>query len=276
MIRSIKNYLLGGLLVIAASAYSNEELMLWEMTPDATDETITVKAYVPGNGVPLSRVILTEGGITDALTVSVAWADGDNFSVIRNNEKQIFAKTEGTDGFTGALPDEGGDGPYNAFYPQNHSSSETSMNLYLASNNTGNLNPNTAYMSAVSEDGEAFEFKHLTALLKPTFTGIPDNEIIKTVNVQLMTCGYYNIVETNLIIPVKTSHTLHSLTMSTCVRWLRGSPWIFLSLQTRRIILLQLVELGQLYTTIIAMAKTQKKEWSLDIAIEQPVGEGTE
>ena len=42
--KSIKNYLLSGLLVIAASACSNEELMQPEVTPDATGETVTVKA----------------------------------------------------------------------------------------------------------------------------------------------------------------------------------------------------------------------------------------
>lgn len=72
MMKSIKNYLLSGLLVIAASACSNEELMQPEVTPDATGETVTVKAYLPDNGAPLSRVALAEGGTDKAPTVSVS------------------------------------------------------------------------------------------------------------------------------------------------------------------------------------------------------------
>lgn len=62
MRKNIQNYLLGALLVMATSACSNEELMQPEATPDATGEVVTVKAYVPGNGAPMTRVALTAGG----------------------------------------------------------------------------------------------------------------------------------------------------------------------------------------------------------------------
>ena len=174
-------YLLSGLLMISASACSNEELMQPEVTPDATGETVTVKAYLPDNGAPLSRVALAEGGTDKTPTVSVSWKDGDKFSVIRNRQNQTFTKADGTNEFTGTLPDAEGSGNYLAVYPAKSNWIGQVASVDLSSQAAGGLNPNLTYMYAISADGKTFEFNHLTALLKPSFTGIPSEETVSSV-----------------------------------------------------------------------------------------------
>ena len=52
-------YLLGGMLVMAASACSEEELMSSNDQVATQEERVTVMAYVPNDNAPISRITLT-------------------------------------------------------------------------------------------------------------------------------------------------------------------------------------------------------------------------
>lgn len=285
MRKNIQNYLLGALLVMATSACSNEELMQPEVTPDATGEVVTVKAYVPGNGAPLTRVALTAGGTEDAPTVSVAWKDGDKFTVIRNGNYLDFTKAAGTNDFTGTLPDAGGSGLYYALYPAEKGLTGAYSYVDLTSQGSGSLNPNLTYMYATSEDGQTFEFQHLTALLKPTFTGIPAGETVTSVAI---VCDAPTLKSQNL-----TNNTVYQ-SFDNDISFTALPAYIYLPPMTtgQKLVLTVTTDqntyaatltaqkdivAGKLYTTTIALqASALTTEWTPNITAVQPVGEGTE
>ena len=283
--KSIKNYLLSGLLVIAASACSNEELMQPEVTPDATGETVTVKAYLPDNGAPLSRVALAEGGTDKAPTLSVSWKDGDKFSVIRNRQNETFTKADGTNEFTGTLPDAEGSGNYLAVYPAKSKLIGQVASVDLSSQAAGGLNPNLTYMYAISADGKTFEFNHLTALLKPSFTGIPSEETVSSVAISSDEPTYKDQdVMNNNTIKRAFDYNISFTALPTYIYLPSmgvGKKLVFIvatnkDTYTATLTTKKAIEAGKLYTTTIALEKSARTDWEPGIVSVQPVGEGTE
>lgn len=284
MRKNIQNYLLGALLVMATSACSNEELMQPEATPDATGEVVTVKAYVPGNGAPMSRVALTAGGTEDAPTVSVAWKDGDKFTVIRNGNYLDFTKAAGTNDFTGTLPDAGGSGLYYALYPAETGLTGAYSYVDLRSQGSGSLNPNLTYMYATSEDGQTFEFRHLTALLKPTFTGIPAGETVTSVAIVCDAPTEKSQDLTNNTVNNSWSKSISFTTLSAYIYlppMTTGQKLEFTVSTNQNTYAATLtaqkdIVAGKLYTTTIALDASVSTEWKPGTSAVQPVGEGTE
>ena len=279
-------YLLGGMLVMAASACSEEELMSSNDQVATQGERVTVMAYVPSDNAPISRITLTEEESNETPTISVAWADEDEFSVIRGNENQTFNKANGENTFTGTLPDVDGSGNYYAFYPKNPSLDITDVTIDLWQGQNGELNPKNTYMYAVSEDGKTFKFKHLTALLKPTFKGIPEGHTVKSVNIlsDVATRWYHDLttgdIEMRNDYNIKTFSKLPNYIylppmavgkkLEFVVTTNEGGAYVAI-LTTKKAI-----EAGKLYSSTIQLGEPTRTEWQPGIASVQPSGEGTE
>lgn len=284
MMKRHLKYLLGGLLVVAASACSEEELMQPMENPVTTQgEIVTVNAYVPDDGAPMTRVALTPGGTDEAPTVSVAWAEGDEFIVYRGGEVQTFTKAEGENTFTGTLP-TAGEGNYYAAYAGGNIDDGTAI-VSVMQEQTGKLESIKTCMYAVSEDGKNFRFKHLTALLKPTFVGIPEGHTVNRVEIlsDVATEYEYNLITGAVndlyytIGPIKSHPTYIYLPpmaegkkLEFVVTTKEGGGYVAV-LTTRKPI-----EAGKLYTTTINLGEPTRTAWQPGIGSIPPAGEGTE
>lgn len=152
------------------TACSNEDV-LQNLTSVQEGRQVTVTATLP-NETPNSRVTLTEDNTdVNAPVVKVAWNEsGETFSVMTTTSAaQIFTQTGGTT-FGGTLPD--GDAPYYAFYPATATSENATAVAYDLTAQDGTLNQDYAYMYATSTDGTAYNFNHLTAIVKFTLSGM--------------------------------------------------------------------------------------------------------
>ena len=167
------NLLLCGLIAMLFSACTKDELA--EINSQPLGEMVSVTAYAAGSGEN-TRVSYTDkdGSYT------LAWEDEESFSVIRGGDNKTFSKTTPGNTFTGVLP--GGDGTYYAVYPTTAATSlyEVPYNL---TTQKGVLDSEKTLMYASSADGTKFKFHHSTAILKVTFSGLPDNAKIKNVAV---------------------------------------------------------------------------------------------
>ena len=168
-------WLLGGLVAMAFSACTNEDSLPNDNTL-APVKKVQVTAYAPGDEVE-SRVAFNE----DGGNISLSWNKQESFSVIWNNGEGdkgnvTFSKNSVGNVFDGELPAEG-TGPYYAIYPKTTSTDYTDCTAVLDGSNP--------YMYATSTDGEEFHFQQATALLKATFSGLPNDAAIKKVKVFL-------------------------------------------------------------------------------------------
>ena len=167
---------------VALAACSNDDELLDNNVVNnspAKGEKVTVIATLPSDG---SRLALEE----ENNIIKVDWKEsGESFTVmntedVMNEENEtayVFTQTEG-DAFTGTLPTAVEDKPYYAFYPAIDLSDETETFSpdhvpYSFLMQDGTLNEANTLMYATSEDGEQFDFHHLTAIVKFTLTGLP-------------------------------------------------------------------------------------------------------
>lgn len=175
-------WILGGLVAFAFTACTNEEFANTDLKQPAKGEVVSVTAYMPGEKAD-SRVTFSD--VQDAENVndskvSLSWDEGDSFSVYSGNSYSNFtyqADQAEDNVFTGILPSEDWSATaYYAVYPsvpvtELPISNEEQPNItFDLSNQTGALDDSKTYMLASSESGLSYQFCHLTAILKPTFT----------------------------------------------------------------------------------------------------------
>lgn len=184
-------YLCIVMLSMFAFACNNHQEEFDSLVPSDMDEII-VKAVLPdGAG---SRVTLIPGENEDGNPiVDITWDKEDAFWVLQCVvEGQLFSKTEEGNLFTGTLPVDGQD-DFVAFYPPVVQENGQGWRLDEAvpvelDKQTGSLDKNKTYMTAKSADGKSFVFHHLTALLKPSFSGFPSDVNINRIIVGVSKC----------------------------------------------------------------------------------------
>ena len=153
-----------GLMALAACS-NNDELL----NNENLGGKVTVTATVPG-GASGSRVTLTEDNETtpEQPTIKVEWETEESFSVIRGTDNVTYSKNVEGNIFTGEAH-TATEGDYYAFYPTTDATATDAL-PYDLSTQTGALDEAKTYMYAKSENGEKYEFHHLTALVKFTLT----------------------------------------------------------------------------------------------------------
>ena len=169
-IMKTNNWILGGLMAMAFTACTNEELTENNSQQPAKGEVVSVTAYMPGSE-DNTRVTPTDNGVS---LVSLAWDKNDSFTVIQGNAYTNFTNGDGGGNtFTGVLPDDTStdDDNFYAVYPALSVSeaSERSASVTVPfdlSTQTGALNASMTYMYASSSHGLSYQFKQLTAILK--------------------------------------------------------------------------------------------------------------
>ena len=171
-------WILGGVLAMAFTACTNDDVLPADNTL-ASGKKVQVTAYAPGDGAD-SRIAFND----NEGTFSLSWNTEESFSVIRGGANQTFSNGEsGGNIFEGDLP-TAGEGTYYAVYPANADAADHTAVPYDLSVQTGAMNSNSTYMYASSEttgDATSFQFQHATAVLKATFSGLPDDVEIKQV-----------------------------------------------------------------------------------------------
>jgi len=198
-----RNYVWAAALLMLA-ACSNEDVLTTTDNPDRGNEgqRVTVTATLPGND---SRLALQEATENGKNIIKVAWNEsGETFTVMTTAEQQVtneaddggilFTQTEG-DQFTGTLPTAVSGQPYYAIYPaldMLYTDGEGNVSYYYEDDQGyaitsfsatqvpgislqgGTLeNISMPLMYATSTDGQQFDFHHLTAIVKFTLTGLP-------------------------------------------------------------------------------------------------------
>ena len=174
--KTIFRLLCGWMAIALTTACSHEELLPTEpMQKPAEGKMVSVKAYTPGEQAA-SRLAFDDQG-TEGLKLS--WRKGDIFTALIGGEKVMFAYNESSKEFT-AIVNESvtlTDG-LKAYYPA-YSGENFEKDFFIQ---TGTLNSATTYMEGVYE-GDAFRFTHSTAILKATFSGLPQNAVISSIAV---------------------------------------------------------------------------------------------
>ncbi len=180
--------LLCGWMAIALAACTGDELQQIEpLQKPVAQKTISVKAYTPSEQAA-TRLDFTEE--TDG-SLSLAWTAGDAFTAVIGGEKVMFAYNESSKEFTANVAQDvtltdGLKAYYPAYYGENFEKDFSTQ--------TGTLNSATTYMEGVYE-GDAFKFTHSTAILKATFSGLPQNAVISSIQISGavdITIAYYN------------------------------------------------------------------------------------
>ena len=169
----------GMITLTAITACTNNELaQMVETQCPASGKVVSVTAYTAGDRTNL-RVAYASNETDNGFTLT--WDTEESFSVIRGGENQTFSKDAEGNTFTGTLPTDG-EGDYYAFYPVTEATDADAAVLDLATQ-TGTLDSDKTYMYATSTDGETFNFEHRTAILKATFSGLPEDATISNVMV---------------------------------------------------------------------------------------------
>ena len=176
-------WILGGLMAIAFTACTGDELMQNPEQQPAEGEVVTVTAYAPGNNTN-SRVEFNES-TTQGVSFDLSWSDDDKFSVIVDGSYQTFTKVSNSDNFfSGKYP--AGSGTYYAVYPYIVSGDARATAVpFDLSTQTGELDADKTYMYDSSADGRAFSFSHCMSILKASFsfTGSTEDATIKQIKV---------------------------------------------------------------------------------------------
>ena len=177
-------WILGGLMAMAFTACTEDDIVPagGNSVPEA-DGKVSITAYTPG-GKADSRIAFVEN---DDQTISLSWEQDETISVIRGGENQPFQKADESNTFEGVLPNAQGEGTYYAFYPANNVATDHTAVPYDLSVQTGGLNTNSTYMYAASDDGQAFQFHHSTAILKANFSHADWTEGTKIKQVKVVT-----------------------------------------------------------------------------------------
>lgn len=170
--------LLCGLLAIAiTTSCSRDELMQIETQQKPIQgNVISVKAYTPGEP-PASRLAFEDKG-TEGLKLS--WSEGDAFTAVIGEEKVTFIYDVDSEQFTATLPVGVAltDGIV-AYYPAYTGEYSTDL-----SQQTGALNSAKTFMEGTYHAASnSFTFAHSTAILKATFSGLPQEAEVASIKI---------------------------------------------------------------------------------------------
>ena len=155
------NLFLGGLMAIAFTACTNEELLQEGNSNGPSAEQVTITAYTPGDDSASSRIAQSMNGNT----VKLSWEGTEYISVVRGENFKKFSAEGGND-FSGTLPE--GEGKYYAVYPA--IAEEAVINGTQVPFDLSNQTGADAYlMYAVSDNHSTYQFHHAAAYLKATF-----------------------------------------------------------------------------------------------------------
>ena len=197
MIMKTNKWILGGLMAMAITACTSDELV--ENTNPTLGKEVTVTAYAPGDKAN-SRVSFTDDNTSK---VTLSWKDSESFSVVYNTSVGTFSKSEEGNTFTGVLPydEENWQDSYYAVYPAlSANTSLTTANTvpFDLSTQTGALDESMTYMYASSSNGLTYSFEHCTAILKATFANIPaetkiSQVVVKTSHADSKVDGNFNL-----------------------------------------------------------------------------------
>ncbi len=164
--------LLCGLMAIALAACTHNELpQVGQLEKPAGGRVVSVKAYTP-DGQAESRLAFDEQGGSLAMT----WTEGDAFEVTINEAEVCFTYDAAKEAFTAELPEgaELEDG-MPAYYPAGRDGLDVQ---------SGKLDGKATFMQGTySAATNSFTFRHTTAILKATFSGVPNNAEISSVRV---------------------------------------------------------------------------------------------
>ena len=188
-------WILGGLMAMAITACTSDELMQSPEQQPAEGKVVSVTAYAPGSnpGSRVDYVVGTNGNLYD-----LTWSQEDQFSVVLNTSHKPFNKESNkANTFTGILP--GNSETYYAVYPalsENISITTDNTVPFDLSTQSGKLEGSKPYMRATSTDkGQTFSFSHCTAILKVIFFKKNDGIISKAdiTKVQVTTPTNYKV-----------------------------------------------------------------------------------
>lgn len=145
-------------------------------------EVISIIANLP-TGDDLTKLTYSDDGNGGLM---VTWSEEESFSVIRGGENSTFSKSEGNE-FSGILPDDEGSGVYYALYPANTLVTDHTKAPFSLSVQNGVLDSKLNYMIASAEEilnnGE-IDFRNFSSLLVPSFSGMAEGEVIRTITVE--------------------------------------------------------------------------------------------
>lgn len=180
----MKNFICSILAILCALAFTGCSDMFPPDNPLSPNgsELITIYANTPAPE-DMTKVEYSSDGNSGLL---VEWSEDETISILRGGENATFTKTNGNE-FSGTLPDEGGEGYYYALYPANPAATDETQVPFDLSLQKGVLDSKLNYMTASSEeiiDRGDVNFAHWTALLKPTFTGMENDEAARTITIQ--------------------------------------------------------------------------------------------
>ena len=157
------NLFWGGLMAIAFTACTNEELLQEGNSNGPSAEQVTITAYTPGDDSASSRIAQTMEGTK----IKLGWDAGtDVISVTRGSNFVNFTSLGGNDFESPEAPT--GEGNFYAVYPavaEETVAAPTAVPFDL-SNQTG---ADTYLMYSESESGKIYQFHHAAAYLKATF-----------------------------------------------------------------------------------------------------------
>ena len=179
IMKKMNKLMLGALLMVGVTACTNDDLPLQD-NPVADQGKTTITALTPQGG---SRVAIED----DGQAINLNWKSGDQFSLIVdikglqpggyyyfNYTNYTFEYKEGNE-FTGSSAINGGT-EFMAFYPATGEYWRFPSQIYAYSlaSQTGTLDESKTYMYAQNLTDathvDVLEFKHLTSILKATFT----------------------------------------------------------------------------------------------------------
>ena len=167
--------LLCGWVAIALAACTGDEFQeVVDMQKPVAQKTISVKAYTPTEQAA-TRLNFEEG--TEELKLS--WSEGDAFTAVIGEERVIFMYDTENGEFTADVDEnfELSNGMI-AYYPA-YDDDEFVNDFSIQ---TGTLNSATTYMEG-EYNGDAFSFNHSTAILKASFSGLPQNAVISSIQI---------------------------------------------------------------------------------------------
>ena len=171
--------LLCGWMVIALAACTGDELQQIEpLQKPVAQKTISVKAYTPSEQAA-TRLAFEDKG---AEGLKLSWSKGDAFTAVIDNNKVRFEYDEDSKEFTANVAQDVTltDG-LKAYYPAYDGENfEKDFSIQ-----TDTLNSATTYMEGVYEV-DAFKFTHSTAILKATFSGLPQDATISSVGIDVV------------------------------------------------------------------------------------------
>lgn len=165
------NLFLGGLMAIAFTACTNEELLQEGNSNAPSAEQVTITAYTPGDDSVSSRIAQSDVVVGDKTNKKLTWeANTDRISVLYNNQSKVY-KSKGNNLFEG--DSFGGEvnpvGDYYAAYPYDLSfTKDHTVYPFDLSNQTG-ADAYLMYATSPNSTGTEYQFRHAAAYLKVRF-----------------------------------------------------------------------------------------------------------